>query len=317
MKNERMASLVKAYLEERRCLGFSLDIAGSQLTAFARFTDGAGHRGPLTMDIIIKWIESTSEVSPMTRARRVEVIRPFAKYCARIDPASQIPDRDLFGRAHRRLAPHIFTDREIQDLLAAASRLPPTNSLRSLTYATFFGLIAAAGLRFSEAFNLRCKDFDSGRALLTVCKTKFRKDRLVPLHPTAVEALNRYVALRHRKLGSATQQWLFVTDTGQRPAERTVHGVFERLRKRLGWKARGGHPAPRIHDLRHTFVCRRLKLWQENGPEIDNAVPALSTYLGHAKVSDTYWYLTATPDLMSAAVKRFERFARVKESRHA
>ena len=319
MKKARtMKSLVNAYLEERRCLGFSLDIAGSQLRAFARFADRSGHHGHLTTGIVIKWIKSTTDGTPITSARRIEVIRPFAKYCARIDPATNIPDRDIFGPAHRRLTPHIYTENEIENLLAAAADLPPKNSLRSSTYTTFFGLIASTGLRFSEAHNLCCNDFDRARGLLKIRQTKFRKDRLVPMHPTAVEALNRYVALRQRKLGTAAEEWLFVTDTGRRPAERTVHGVFERLRKQLGWRARGGHPAPRIHDLRHTFVCRRVKLWQANGPDIDNAMPALSTYLGHAKVSDTYWYLTATSDLMSAMVKRFERFARVvEEGRHA
>jgi len=313
-----MQSLVRAYLDERRRLGFSLSIAGSQLLAFARFADGAGHDGPLTIGIVIEWIKRSSKGTPITSARRVEVIRPFAKYCARFDPSTEIPRRDMFGRAHRRLTPHIYTDREITGLLSAASQLSPAGGLRPATYTTFFGLISTTGLRFSEALNLHCNDVDLARGLLTIRRTKFRKTRLVPLHQTAVAALTRYAALRRRRLAESPQQWFFVSEAGRRLAPRTVHSVFERLRKQLGWKPRGGHPAPRIHDIRHTFVCRRVKLWQAEGPNSDNAMAAaLSTYIGHAKVSDTYWYLTATPGLMSAAAKRFEHFASCdKEDSH-
>lgn len=303
-----MQSLVEAYLKERRHLGFTLGISGSQLSAFARFADGAGHRGSLTTNIIVEWIKRTSRGTPITSARRIEVIRPFARYCARFDSATEIPPRDMFGQAHRRLTPHIYTDREIAELLAAASQLSPKGGLRPATYTTFFGLIASTGLRFSEALKLRSDDVDLDQGLLTVRQTKFRKTRLVPLHRTVADALRQYVDFRRRKI-TVRHESFFVSESGTRIAPRTVHTVFERLRKQLRWKPRGGHPAPRIHDLRHTFVCRRVKLWQVEGPDIDNAMVALSTYLGHAKVSDTYWYLTATPDLMSVAGIRFENFA--------
>jgi len=307
---------VQDYLDERRRLGHDLGIAGSRLLAFARFADDAGHKGPLTLQLIVDWAQGqATRATPITWARRLEIIRPFAKFCAQDDPGTAIPSTDLFGRGHRRLTPHIYTDDEVAELLVAAGRLPPTRSLRPLTYQTLFGLIAASGLRLSEALNLRCIDFDTAQRSLTIRETKFRKSRHVPLHPTATAALAQYRQQRDQRFGSATTDHFFATRLGTGLAKSTVHGVFQQLRRALGWVARGDHAAPRIHDLRHTFICKRVLLWQRDGADIDHALIALATYVGHAGVSHTYWYLTGVPDLMAVAGDRFERYAsRTKEA---
>jgi integrase len=134
------------------------------------------------------------------------------------------------------------------------------------------------------------------------------------LHLTTVQALRQYLALRQRHLPTVSDGSLLASAKGTALAKRTVHWVFDRLRKQLGWTARGGHAAPRIHDLRHSFICRRVQLWHEHGTDVDNAMVALSTYVGHAKVSDTYWYLTAAPDLMSVAGRRFEQFVKAGDA---
>jgi len=318
MSASSMHSLVQDYLNERRRLGFDLDRPGSQLLAFARFVDRVGHTGPLTAEIILAWAQGEAmRATPITWARRLDVVRPFLKHRALIDPETAVPDGDIFGRARRRLTPHIFTEGEIADLLAAARRLPPPATLRPATYEAFFGLIASTGLRHSEALHLRCSDLDLAAGHLTVRQTKFRKSRLVPLHATVLEAMNRYLTIRRRLLPSAPADLVFVSPAGTAIADRTAHGVFEKLRAGLKWTARGDHPAPRIHDLRHSFICRRVMAWHENGANIDNAMLALSTYVGHAKVSDTYWYLTGVPELMAVAGKRFEEFAaNAGEKRH-
>jgi integrase len=304
-----MQYLVQEYLEERRNLGFALTIPGSQLQAFARFADALRHRGPLTRQLITRWARDEAErATPLTWAHRIAVIRPFAKHRARVAPGTYVPDADTFGPSRRRLTPHIYTDREILDLLAAADRLSPKGTLRPATYRTLFGLIASTGLRLSEALRLKCADVDLDVGVLTVRQTKFAKSRLVPLHPTTVGALRRYLTLRQRHAPTAKDGPFLVSVKETALSKSTVHGVFGWLRKRLGWTARGGHSAPRIHDLRHTFICRRVQLWHEYGTDIDNAMVALSTYVGHAKVSDTYWYLTAAPDLMSVVGRRFEQF---------
>ena len=305
-----MQHLVQDYLDERRGLGFALTIPGSQLLAFARFAEASGHRGPLTRQLIISWArDEAKRATPMTWAKRLEVVRPFAKHRARIEPGTYVPEADTFGRSRRRLAPHLYTDREIVDLLAAAGRLSPKGTLRPATYRALFGLIAATGLRVSEALRLKCADVDLDAGVLTVRQTKFAKSRLVPLHPTTVRTLRQYLAFRQRHVPMVQDGPFLASARGTALAKRTVHWVFDQLRKQLRWTARGGHAAPRIHDLRHTFICRRVQLWHEHGTDIDNAMVALSTYVGHAKVSDTYWYLTAAPDLMSVAGRRFEQFA--------
>lgn len=305
-----MVSLTADYLSERRALGFDLSISGDQITAFARFVDEAGHTGPLTTGITLDWVQGKAKHAvPFSWARRLDVLRPFAKYLTRLDPSTEFPQSAIFGRSHRRLAPHIYSEQEICDLLAAARRLAPHGGLRPATYETIFGLIAATGLRVSEALHLRCGDVDLDQGVLTVRNTKFRKSRHVPMHATVVTPLNRYMAVRVRHGAINKDALLFLSSLGSELPKRTIHGLFRRLGAELGWTARGAHARPRIHDLRHTFICRRVQLWHENGADIDNAMAALSTYVGHAKMSDTYWYLTGVPDLMAIAGKRFENFA--------
>jgi len=305
-----MLSLAEDYLTERRALGFELRIPGDQIRAFARFVDAMGHAGPLTTRVTLGWVQGQARhAQPFSWARRLDVLRPFARYLARLDPATEFPQTAIFGRSHRRLAPHIYSEQEICDLLAAARRLAPHGGLRPVTYETILGLIAATGLRLSEALQLRCGDVDLNQAVLTVRNTKFRKSRHVPTDPTVVTALNRYMAVRAHHGAINRDSLLFLSSSGGLLPTRTIHWVFQQLRRDLGWTARGAHIQARIHDLRHTFICRRVQLWHEHGTDIGNAMSALSTYVGHAKVSDTYWYLTGIPDLMAIAGKHFETFA--------
>lgn len=305
-----MLSLAEDYLTERRALGFDLRIPGDQIAAFARFVDEAGHTGPLTIRIALDWVQGQARhAKPLSWARRLDILRPFARYLARLDPATEFPQTAIFGRSHRRLAPHIYSEQEICDLLAAARRLVPHGGLRPATYETIFGLIAATGLRISEALHLRYGDVDLVQGVLTVRNTKFRKSRHVPMHPTVVAALNRYMTVRARHGATNWDSLLFLSSSGGVLPTRTIHWVFQKLRAELGWTTRGAYAQARIHDLRHTFICRRVQLWHAHGADIGNAMAALSTYVGHAKVSDTYWYLTGVPDLMAIAGKGFELFA--------
>ena len=184
----------------------------------------------------------------------------------------------------------------------------PPGTLRSATFEAFFGLLAATGLRLSEGLHLRCSDVDLIGSHVTVRQAKWGKSRIVALHPTVCEAMTRYLAARNR-VPSTPDSHFFVSPAGTAIPRRTVEKVFERLRVELGWISRGSCPAPRIHDLRHSFICRRVMLWHEKGVDIDNAMLALSTYVGHVAVTYTYWYLTGVPELMAVAGRCFERFA--------
>jgi len=173
----------------------------------------------------------------------------------------------------------------------------------------------------SEAIHLLDADVDLPHGLLTVRETKFNKSRQLPLHPSTAAALLRYRQLRHQSVQERAEAPFFVGTRGKHLGKklglRQVDRVFNGLRKQLGWINRGAHDAPRIHDLRHTFAVRRVLLWHEQGTDIDQAMLALSTYMGHAKISHTYWYLTAVPELMAVAAGKFERFAQAKEVDYA
>ncbi|MCP4251335.1 MAG: tyrosine-type recombinase/integrase, partial [bacterium] len=199
---------------------------------------------------------------PTTWARRLKLLRPFARWLQQFDPRTEVPDDTIFGRVGQRLAPHIYSEQEIVDLLAAARRLGP--DLRGATYAALFGLLAATGLRVSEAVHLTNANVDLKSGMLTVRQTKFAKSRQVPLHSSTVEALQRYRGVRNLQIAVADETPFFVSTRGQRRgcavSLRQVNRVFQRLRDQSGWINRGAHAAPRIHDLRHTFVVRRVLL---------------------------------------------------------
>jgi integrase len=306
MNAPMMTSQVEHYLALRRAMGFELCIAGRQLMQFARFVDTTG-ASVLRLEVISAWANAARNPTAFSRARRIEVIRPFAHYLKALDPSHEVPERDQFGSAHRRLTPHIFSPVEIEQLLVAVAGLSPTRRVCPLCYQTLFGLIACTGLRLGEALRLTLNDADLAAGMLTLRRTKFRKTRLVALHPTAIEPLSRYrLQCDHRP---ALSECFFVDPEGAALTIRQVDYVFKKLCATLDWKPRGGHRSIRITDLRHTFITRRLALWQQNGTDIDHATLALSTYVGHAKVTDTYWYLTATPELMQTAGARFETFA--------
>jgi len=236
-------------------------------------------------------------------------VRQFARYRALLDPATEVPPAGLLGRVPRRRQPHIYSDAELAALLRQASLLLPRGGLRPKTYVAFFSLLASTGLRLSEACRLAPGDVDLGAGVLTVQEGKFRKARLVPLHPSATQALSRYAAQRDACRGASGPGCFFRTERAPALTPAAVEKTFSRIRQRLGWTAQGRARRPRIHDLRHTFAVRRLMRWYEDGADLERKLLALSTYLGHAKVSDTYWYLTGVPELLAIAAQRFERGA--------
>ena len=310
-----MTAVVQRYLAERRALGYALAAPGTELMRFARYADARNHRGPLTEDLIVGWArEHVKRTTEVTAARRLEIVRPFAAYYRQFEPTTEIPPVGALGRGHRRLVPHIYTDEEVVQLLQATTRLTPRNGLRPLTYRTLFGLIAAAGLRLSEALNLTNSDVDLDAGSITVRQTKFRKSRCLPLHSSVAQALSRYRQSRDQCLDTRADAPFFASSSGAALPKGTVDKVFRRLRPHLDWHARGDYPLPRLHDLRHAFAVRRLQRWREEGQSIDQAMFWLCTYLGHTKISDTYWYITGIPELMDTIGARFERFTATGEA---
>jgi integrase len=288
-----------------------MKVAGGQLMRFARFADARGIQGALTLDVQLDWArEHVLKTSSITWARRLEIVRPFAIYYRQFEPTSIVPDGNTFGPGHRRLAPHIYTDQEIVELLQHAALLPPNGGLRPLTYNILFGLIASTGLRISEALSLLDTDVNIKDASLTIRQTKFNKSRYLPLHESTVQALSQYRLRRNLTIPTDPDMSFFVSNEGLPLSVRSVDYVFNQLRAHIGWVPRGDYPNPRIHDLRHTFAVRRVQQWHAQGVAVEHGMFWLCTYLGHAKISDTYWYLTGVPELMSLAGDRFARYVR-------
>jgi len=305
---------VRDYLAERRRLGFELASSEYTLMSFARYADAQDNPGPLSIELMTQWArcDTHQRHTPVTWARRLKQLRPFTRYLRRFEPHTEVPDA-IFGPLPQRQAPHIYREEEIVDLLAAARGLMPLSGLRPATYETLFGLIASAGLRLSEALHLLDADVELKHSTLTIRQTKFAKSRQLPLHLSTVDALRRYRRTRNRHLKLTADTPFFVSNKGTALGSRQVHRIFVQLRQQLGWVNRGAHHAPRIHDLRHAFAVRRVMLWHEQGTDIDQAMLALSTYMGHVKISNTYWYLTAVPELMALAAEKFEHFANGQE----
>lgn len=316
-----LQTYVAQFLDERRRLGFASRSMGYALGSFARYSDRLETQGPLTVEVMAAWARCPNNGSnnPLTWARRLKILRPFARWLQQFEPGTEVPDDSVFGSVDQRLAPHIYTEEEIADLLLAARGLCPP--LRGATYETLFGLLAATGLRVSEALHLLDADVDLRSGLLTVRRTKFAKSRQVPLHPSTLEVLRAYRLLRDQQVARTDEGPLFVGTRGRRQgcalSLRQVDRVFRGLCNRLAWVNRGAHHAPRTHDLRHTFVVRRILLWQAQGIDVDQQMLALSTYVGHAMVTNTYWYITAVPALMALAAERFEPLLPSKEVSHA
>jgi integrase len=313
MSAPRLATFVERYLVERRRLGFQLISTAYCLRSFARHVQAAGHRGPLTMEITSEWArcDSHGSTDPHTWAQRLKRLRSFMRWLQQFEPRTEVPDDAIFGRLPERQAPHIFGEGEMVDLMAAARRLGPKPGLRGMVFETLFGLIASTGLRISEAVGLRNGDVDLKQGLLTIRRTKFAKSRQVPLHLTTVEALRQYRWMRDLAGVSQDEDSPFFGSTqgrrhGQPVRRADAEIVFRELRDQLGWSNRGTHHAPRIHDMRHTFIVRRILLWQVQGVDVDQAMLSLSTYVGHAMVTNTYWYLSAVPELMAVAAQRFD-----------
>ena len=301
---------VEEFVALRRGLGYRSPSQERALRAFGRHLDQQGHVGPIRLELSLDWATSTASIDPCNPARRLTVVRGFLRHLAAMDGATEVPDPGLLGSTGHRKPPHIYSEAEISDLLAAAAGLAPAGGLRPHCYATLFGLIACTGLRISEALALCCGDVDLDEAVLTVRAGKRGRTRLVPLHPSAVPPLADYATQRRRRYGPPGKDAAFFrTDRSDQISDSAAHHTFGVLRRQLGWTATGRTRAPRIHDLRHRMVVRRIQTWHVEGVNVDANIAVLATYLGHVEVRDLYWYLSAVPELMGIVAARFEAFA--------
>jgi integrase len=290
------------YLRLRRALGFKLEEHGRLLPQLVAHLEAAGATSVVS-ELAIAWARLPEDAQPSYWAQRLTVARRFAAYMKAIDPATELPPRDVFAAGQRRPTPYLWSTEEINRLLEAARTLRAP--LRAATYEALFGLLAVSGMRVGEAIALTRDDVDLAAGVITITKAKFDRSRLVPLHETATEALRRYAARRDDLCPRPTSTAFFLSAASTQMTYSGVRGTFVALTTTTG--IRTDAVRPRLHGLRHSFAVDTLVGWQRSGTDVAVGMPALSDYLGHVHPAGTYWYLSATPELMQLAADRLDQ----------
>ena len=297
---------VEDYLTMRRSLGFKLVALGRNLHQFVSFMEQEG-ASIITTELALRWAQQSQGVQPALWAARLSFVRSFARYWSASDPHTEIPPNGLLPYRVKRATPYIYSDQEIEQILRAAWNLPPSTGLRHFTYYTLFGLMAVTGMRISEVLRLNREDVDLENGLLTVQLTKFSKSRLIPLHPSTVEKLELYLNRRDRLHPRPHTSRFFLSNQGKPLTDCMVRWTFVKLTRLIGLRKASDRFGPRLHDLRHRFAVTTLLHWYETGVNVEQRLPVLSTFLGHVHVTDTYWYLTAIPELLGLTKDRLEK----------
>ena len=258
----------------------------------------------MTTERAVAWATNTKE-SVTWRSARLAAVRGFARYLQAIEPRTEVPPAGLLPRCSRRARPYIYDDAEISALITAAHAL--RLRIGRCTYATLLGLLAVTGMRVGEAIRLDRDDVDWEHAVLTIRSTKFGKHREVALHATTAAALLAYSRRRDELLPHPRSPSFFVSRAGTRLIYNNVDHTFRHLVRCAGLPRISARRQPRLHDFRHTFAVRTLLDWYRDGLDVAARLSLLSTYLGHVDPSSTYWYLSATPELLALAAQRLQR----------
>lgn len=294
------------YLKLRRQLGFKLRVPGILLRNFVRFAEKQ-RTSFITTKLALRWATQPLNLQPVQKANRLGMVRRFAEYLSTLDPRTEVPAQKLLPYQFRRREPHIYRTEDILRLIEATRQIDPTNPIKGASYATLIGLLAVTGMRVGEAIGLDSDDVDLTRGVVTVRHAKGDKSRLVPLHPSSQEALRQYASLRDEVFPRPSGSNFFVSERGTRLRHCSVNRWFLLVASQLGLRKPGDRRGPRIHDLRHHFAIQTMLRWYRSKTDVEAHLPELSTYLGHVHVRDTYWYLSAVPELLRLATQRCER----------
>jgi integrase len=292
---------VEDYLRLRRALGYKLERAGHLLPQLVGYLESAGS-ATLTTKLAISWARLPANARPNHWAARLTVARGFARYLQTIEPATEVPPAAVFPARRHRPAPYLWSQQDIGRLLDGARALRPP--LRAATYEALFGLLAVSGMRVGEAAGLDRDDVDFDTGVITIRHAKFDRPRLVPLHATTTEAMHAYATERDRLCPAPDPTAFFVSGAGTRLNRSDVAKVLRRLTTAMGLRGATVHPT--AHQLRHSFAVRALIDWHRSGVRVEERIATLSTYLGHVSPADTYWYLSASPELMALAAERLD-----------
>lgn len=291
------------YLALRRALGYRLVRPEKLLTQFLSHLESTG-QDVVTVRGALEWAQLPKGGAPNWWGYRLSVVRGFATYLHALDPAHEVPPTELLPQRPQRATPYLYSDADVDALMAAASSL--STPLRHATVATLIGLLAVTGMRVGEAIALDRTDIDLASGRLLVRYGKFGKTRELWLHPTTGDALKRYQRLRDQAAPPSDTAAFFVSAAGTRLLYCNVHNTFHRLVKLAGLTPRSTSCRPRIHDLRHSFAVHAMIDAYTAGQDGQARLTLLSTWLGHVDPANTYWYLSASPELMTVAGQRLE-----------
>jgi integrase/recombinase XerD len=296
---------VQGYLALRRAMGFKMTKYGPLLDSLAGYLDDAG-LATTTTQAVVEWAMLPQDVHPNRWKQRLDAARGFARYLAASDPAAEVPPAGLLAARPNRHQPYIFTRQEIGTLLAAAGQ--HRWHLPAVTYPALFGLIAATGMRLSEAVRLDDADADLDEAMITIRDSKYGKSRQIPVDASVAAALRDYLQQRQALRPGPAAPALFLSAYGTRLLGHCAEAEFRRITAATGIGANAVNP-PRIHDLRHSMAVRTLTGWYRDGGDVAARMPLLSAYLGHVSPVSTYWYLHSVPELLALAARRLENAA--------
>jgi integrase len=277
------------YIAVRRSLGFDLRLPASLLRNFISFVE-ANKATYITRELAVRWAKQPDSAQPATWAWHLGMVRRFASWRSVTDPRTEVPPEGLIPYRYYRQPPYIYSDDEIERLIAAASELSSSNGLRASSFSTLFGLLSVTGMRVSEALMLDREDVDLEQGTLTIRRSKFGKSRFVPVHSSTRDVLKRYDELRVRVFPRPATPAFFVSERGTRITEWTARYTFAKISQQIGLRAaaKGHGRGPRIHDMRHRFAAQTLIEWYRAGVDVERELPKLATYLGHVHVNETY-----------------------------
>ena len=319
MNADLLHTQLMAYVGLREALGFRTRAEKPILLEFVAFVKAQKHPGPIRAQMALAWAcQESPHRGPNGAAGRLSIARRFLTYLQAAVPDIEVPAPGLVP-SPKRPKPYLFTPTQLQALFEAAQASRPWGSLRPHTLSTLLGLLASTGLRVGEAIRLRVDHvkLDYHPPHLHIQETKFHKSRLVPLHPSTAEHLRRYTEQRASFHYDGLADAFFVSEQGQHLKYRGVHRWFDRLCQRLAIEPTDGGRKPCLSSLRHTFAVTRMQRWYQQGLDVPTLLPHLSVYLGHVRPQESYWYLTAVPELLGAAANRFQAYAQAGGTRHA
>ena len=291
------------YLQMRRALGYKLETQGWLLRRFVDYLEETGAE-TITIEHAVAWATQPANADAAYWSNRLSAVRQFARYLQTIDPACEVPPARLLPYRPQRAIPYLYKPEEITTLMHAAGGL--SRPLQAATYQTLIGLLAVSGLRVGEAIRLNRSDVNAGDRLVRVINTKFGKSREVALQDSAIDALGAYGRLRDRLCPQPRCEAFFVSTAGTRLHAANINRTFSQLVHTVGLRPRSRRCRPRVHDLRHGLAVNTLLDWYRDDCDVQARLPRLSTYMGHTEPSSTFWYLTATPELLALAAERLD-----------